>query len=332
MKALLLVDEADDKIRLGKIVNPKVESNDVLIKMQSAALNHRDQWCREGMYPAIEYGSVLGSDGCGIVVEVGNKVDECWINKTVIVNPNINWGDDPNVQSDAYQILGMPVNGTFAEYLVVPIHRIKEKPKHLSTENAAALPLGGLTAYRAVFNKGQVKAGSKVFVSGIGGGVAQFAFQFCKAVGAEVYTNTGSDVKKKQALELGAKAVFNYKDEDWVNQSIKATGEFDVIIDSAGGNNMNHHLKMIKRGGNIVYYGSTTGMPKNFDIFRLFFSQAAIHGSTMGSDIEFEKMLDFVDTHKINPIVDSVRPFEEIVSAFDEMKAGKQFGKLVMKF
>jgi len=332
MKALLLVDEVEDKVQLAEIEKPSIGPNEVLIKMQAAALNHRDQWCRQGMYPAIEYGSVLGSDGCGIIEEIGSNVYVGWLNKTVIINPNINWGDNPHAQSDLYNILGMPSNGTFAEYLVVPFDRIVEKPSHLTNEEASALPLGGLTAFRAVFTKGQVKKDSKVFVSGIGGGVAQFAFQFSKAQGAEVYTNSGNETKIKKALELGATGVYNYNDDDWIKKAINESGGFDVIIDSAGGDYMNHHLKMIKRGGNIVYYGSTTGMPKNFDIFRLFFSQAQIHGSTMGNDEEFAEMLDFVDKSKIKPILDSVRPFDEIVSAFDEMKAGKQFGKLVVKF
>lgn len=330
MKALLLVDEKEDNIRLDEIETPNVTKNDVLVKVKAAALNHRDQWCREGMYPGIKYNIALGSDGCGIVEKVGSSVDQKWLNKEVIINPNINWGSDPKAQSGQYQILGMPSNGTFAEYIVVSEDRVMEKPVHLSLEESAALPLGGLTAYRAVFGKGNVTKGMKVFVSGIGGGVAQFAFQFCKAVGAEVYINSGNQQKMNKALELGAVVAYNYKDENWVNMAINESGGFDVIIDSAGGNNMNHYLKMIKKGGRIVHYGSTTGMSKNFDIFRLFFSQASIHGSTMGNDDEFKEMIDFVNKHKIKPIVDSVRPLEEIVSAFDEMKAGKQFGKLVV--
>ncbi len=331
MKSLLLVDEAADKIRLGEIDIPQIRDNEVLIKLKAAALNHRDQWCREGKYPAIKYNTVLGSDGCGIVEKVANKTHEHWLEKAVIINPNINWGDNPNAQSDDYQILGMPSNGTFAEYIAVPADRLYEKPSYLSFEESAALPLGGLTAARTVFTKGNVKKGMKVFISGIGGGVAQFAFQFCKAIGAEIYTNSGSQEKMDKAMLLGAKAVYNYKEEAWVKKAIKDSGGFDVIIDSAGGNNMNHYLKMIKKGGGIVHYGSTTGMPKNFDIFKLFFSQASIHGSTMGNDDEFKQMVDFVNAHKIKPIIDSIRPLGDIVSAFDDMKAATQFGKIVLK-
>jgi len=331
MKALLLVDEKQDTIRLSDVPIPKYDDNEVLIKIKSAALNHRDEWCRELKYPGIKYGVVLGSDGCGVVEKVGKNVDTKWLNKEVVINPNINWGNNLTAQSEDYQILGMPTNGTFAEYISVPVHRIFEKPTHLSSDEAAALPLGGLTAYRAVFNKGKIEERMKVFVSGIGGGVAQFVFQFCKSIGAKVCTNSGSPEKIERAMALGVAACYNYNDEHWVKNAIAESGKFDVIIDSAGGNNINHYLKMITRGGKIVHYGSTTGMPQNFDIFTLFYSQASINGSTMGNDEEFRLMIDFVNQHKIKPIIDSVRPFAHIISAFDEMKAGKQFGKLVVK-
>lgn len=330
MKALLLVDEEQDTIRLSDIPILKFENNEVLIKIKFAALNHRDQWCREGKYPNIKYNVVLGSDGLGVVEKIGKNVDDKWLGKEVIINSNINWGNNQEAQSTDYQILGMPTNGTFAEYIAVPADRIMEKPVHLSGNEAAALPLGGLTAYRAVFNKGQVTKGMKVFVSGIGGGVAQFVFQFCKSIGAKVYTNSGSQSKIEKAMNLGAKACYNYKDDNWVKNAIAESKKFDVIIDSAGGSNVNYYLKMIKRGGKIVHYGSTMGRPKNFNIATLFFSQASIHGSTMGNDEEFKLMIDFVKKYKIKPILDSVRPFDDIISAFDKMKAGRQFGKLVV--
>ena len=331
MKALLLVDESQDKIALKEIEKPVPQSNEVLIHVKAAALNHRDQWCRIGMYPGLKYDTILGSDGSGIVTELGTGVSEDWLNKDVIINPNINWGDSEEAQSSSYHILGMPTHGTFAEYVVVNVDRMVEKPNHLSFEEAAALPLGGLTAFRAVFTKGKVKAGKKVLVTGIGGGVAQFAFQFALANGAEVYVTSGQNDKIDAVKALGATGGYNYKQEDWSKSALKATGGFDVIVDSAGGASMNDYLKLIKPGGRLVHYGSTTGAPKNLDMFRLFWSQASIHGSTMGSDQEFKQMVQFVIEHNIKPIISSVRNLEDIVSAFDEMHAGQQMGKLVIK-
>ncbi|WP_422362324.1 zinc-binding dehydrogenase [Reichenbachiella sp.] len=332
MKALLLVDESQDKIAIREIEKPSPKKGEVLVQVKAAALNHRDQWCRIGMYPNIQYDTVLGSDGAGVVAEIGVGVDGSWLNKEVIINPNIHWGDDEAAQSAAYHILGMPTNGTFAEYVVVHADRLSEKPAHLNFSEAAALPLGGLTAFRATFTKGHVSKGNKVLVSGIGGGVAQFAFQFALVVGAEVCVTSGSPEKLDQMIDRGATGGFNYKEEAWSKNALKTTGGFDVIIDSAGGSSMNDYLRLIKSGGRLVHYGSTTGAPKNLDMFRLFWSQASIHGSTMGSDKEFGEMVKFVSENNIKPILSSVRDFDQIIAAFDEMHAGNQMGKLVVTF
>lgn len=330
VKGLLLVDEEQDKIRIGTFELPDINPDQVLIRMRAAALNHRDQWCRQGMYPNLTYGVVLGSDGCGVVERTGSNVNPERIGERVLINPNINWGPNPEAQSLQYHILGMPTHGTLSEYLVVDEDRIHKVPEHLSDEEAAALPLGGLTAYRAAFTKGQVQSDMKVLVTGIGGGVAQFAFQFAKLKGAKVWVTSGNPTKLEKAMEMGATGGFDYKQEDWHKEAFAQTGGFDCIIDSAGGNNLNTYLKLIAMGGKIVHYGSTTGMPSKLDIFRLFWSQASIHGSTMGNDIEFGEMLEFVAQNKVVPVIDSVRPFNEVVSAFDTMKSGDQFGKLVI--
>lgn len=330
MKALLLVDKQSDKIEIQSIEEPTVEPGYVKVKLKAAALNHRDQWCRQGMYPGIVYNTVLGSDGCGVVVELGAGVDPLWKGKEIVINPNINWGSDPVAQAADYTILGMPSNGTLAEYIVVQEDRLYEKPQHLDATAAAALPLGGLTAFRAVFTKGIVQKGMKVLVTGIGGGVAQFAFLFSKAAGAKVYVTSSEDRKIEKAKKAGASGGYNYKVEFWEKSALSDTEGFDVIIDSAGGNQINTYLKLVKMGGRIVHYGSTTGMPSKLDIFRLFWSQASIHGTTMGNDEEFKMMLDFVEDHKIHPIIDSIRPLNETIAAFDEMRDGKQFGKLVI--
>ncbi|MEO9967754.1 MAG: zinc-binding dehydrogenase [Reichenbachiella sp.] len=330
MKALLLVDESQDKIAIREMEIPKPGANEALVQIKAAALNHRDQWCRIGMYPGIKYDTVLGSDGSGVVTLLGEGADAGWMNKEVIINPNIDWGPDEAAQHTAYHILGMPTNGTFAEYVVVNTDRLMEKPAHLGFTEAAALPLGGLTAYRAVFTKAKIEENQKVLITGIGGGVAQFAYQFTAATGAQVYVTSGSQNKIDQIINHGATGGFNYKNDNWAKEALKETGGFDAIIDSAGGESMNDYLKIIRPGGRLVHYGSTTGAPKKLDMFRLFWSQASIHGSTMGSDSEFVKMIEFVTSHSIVPIVDSVRGFDDIVSAFDDMHVGKQLGKLVI--
>lgn len=326
MKAITITQESEP-IQLTDMDKPEVSGDECLVKISAAALNRRDQWIREGMYPGIQFGTVLGSDGCGVVEEGPAE----WKGKEVIINPNVNWGDNPEVQSADYSVLGMPTNGTLAEYIKVPAHRLQEKPAHLSDEEAAALPLAGLTAFRATIKKGGVIARKSVLVTGAGGGVSQFAIPFAVASGAEVYVTSGSDEKIERVKEMGVKGGFNYKEEKWFKEAGKLGG-FDTIIDSAGGNQLNNYLKIVKPAGRIVMYGSTTGYPEKVDVFRLFWSQAQIMGSTMGSDDEFVEMLDWVNKHKIKPTVDQLYEVDDYLAAFDRFKAPDHFGKIVVKF
>jgi zinc-binding alcohol dehydrogenase/oxidoreductase len=309
---------------------PEPKSGEVLVKIKAAALNRRDQWIREGKYPNIQFNTILGSDGAGIVEAVGEAVSKDLLGTEVIINPNVNWGEDPKVQAKDYSIIGMPQHGTFAKYITVEADKVFPKPQHLNWAEAAALPLGGLTAFRAAFTHGQISEGKNVLISGVGGGVAQFAFLFAIAVKANVYVTSGDQEKIETCLNLGAKAGFNYKTEGWQKEALKSSGGFDVVIDSAGGNQINDFIKMAKPAGKIVFYGATNGMPANLDMFRLFWNQITLQGSTMGNDIEFADMVDFINLYKIKPIIDSVRPFSEAISAFDDMKKGGAFGKLVL--
>lgn len=332
MKAVVLQEDPQEKLVVKDVELRDLNEGEVLVKVKAAALNHRDQWSRVGMYPNLKYPSILGSDGCGVVEKVQSPQDQDWVGKEVIINPNVGWGDHPDYPSLNYTILGMPTDGTLAEYIIVPAHRLHLKPEHLSVEEAAALPLAGLTAYRVVFTKGQVIDKHHVFVSGIGGGVALFAMQFAAAVGAKVCVSSSKEEKLQKAMELGASDGVNYKEELWFKQLRKKYPMgFQTIIDSAGGQDFGEVAKMIALGGSMVVYGTTAGKPSPINLPRLFFSQGSIKGSTMGNDQEFAAMVDFINQYKIHPVISSIRPLDEAISAFDEMDAGKQFGKLVIK-
>ncbi|MFT6961600.1 MAG: NADPH:quinone reductase-like Zn-dependent oxidoreductase [Flammeovirgaceae bacterium] len=330
MLALQLQDNPTETLVLQEVETPKIAQGKALVKMKTASLNHRDQWIREGKYPGIQFDTTLGSDGCGVVVSVGSEQDSAWVDEEVIINPNINWGESLDFQGEDYRILGNPDNGTFAEYLVIDIDRLEQKPAHLTSEEAAALPLGGLTAFRATFTQAEVNADDTVLISGFGGGVAQFAFQFAIAVGAKVFVTSGSEEKITKAISLGALGGANYKEEDWHKRLQNASGGFTKIIDSAGGDQMNLLIRLLKPAGRLVFYGATLGLPENLDLHKIFFKQLRIQGSTMGSDHEFSEMLDFVESNKIRPLVDSIVPFKKIITAFDKMQAGNQLGKIVI--
>ena len=139
MKALVLT--APGQIELREVPKPVLSSGKALVKIKAAALNRRDDWIREGKYPGIKFGVTMGSDGTGIVEEVADSAQQDWVGQEVVINPNIDWGSDPEVQSKNYTILGMPVNGTFAEYIIVNTDRLQHKPFHLDFLQAATLPL-----------------------------------------------------------------------------------------------------------------------------------------------------------------------------------------------
>lgn len=334
MKALVIADK-NTPLVLQELADLKAGPGEALVRIHAASLNHRDVWIQKGQYAGLKYPIVPGSDGAGVVVETmqsqGTSHRE-WRGREVIINPSLSWGKASKFQDPkTFHILGLPDSGTLAEYVKVPIGNLVEKPAHLSFEEAAALPLAGVTAYRASMRRAEVQAGEKVLITGIGGGVALFAFQFALAAGALVYVTSGSDEKLKKALAMGATGAVNYKDADWVRQLRELAEDFDVTIDGAGGDGINDLLDLAAPGSRIVLYGATQGNPSNLVTRRIFWKQLNVLGSTMGSPEDFDAMAGFVGQHTIRPVVDRIFEFEEGESAFRWMEAEKQFGKIVVK-
>ena len=291
-----------------------------IVKIKAAALNHRDVWIMKGQYGGIKYPSILGSDGAGID-EKGNEV---------IIHPSLSWGDNPNTQGKNFRILGLPDDGTFAEYIKIETKNVVPKPEHLTFEQAAALPLAGLTAYRALFSRCQVKARDKVLISGIGGGVALFALQFALAAGCDVWVTSSSDEKIQKAIAMGAKGGFKYNTEGWSKTAIGEMGGFDVIVDGAVGTGFAELVKTCRPAARICFYGATAGALTGVSPQVIFYKQLSIFGSTMGNDAEFLKMVKFVSKYKIVPIIDSVYTLENGNAALKHMDEGQQFGKIVL--
>lgn len=330
MKALIL-QAPKEAISCQETSQPIPTQGQVLVKIKAAAINHRDVYITQGLYPGVVTPIILGSDGTGEIVGLGEGVDPSWLEESVVLNPSIGWETATNVQPKTYEILGMPKNGCFAEYIAVDLKQVHKTPKHLSSEQAAALPLAGLTAYRALFSRAQLQKNERVLISGVGGGVALLACQLAIAAGADVYVTSGSEEKINQAIALGAKGGVNYKEENWHKALLKkANGGFDVIVDSAGGDGFKYFLDLANMGGRIVFYGGTRGSFK-VNPQKVFWKQLSLLGSTMGNTKEFGQMLDFVDETQLIPVVDSTWTLEEGAAAFDHMDQGKQFGKIVFK-
>lgn len=333
MKALVLRElGGPDKLAIEDLPTPTPAAGQVRVKIKAAALNRRDVWITVGAYPRINFPVVAGSDGAGVIDSVGDGVDGTLVGREVVIYPALEWGDDPRCGGANFRVLGMPDQGTFAEYICVPLDSIADKPAHLSFEEAAAVPLAGLTAWRALVTHGEVARGHKVLVTGIGGGCATFALAWGLAHGAEVFVTSSSADKIAAAVKLGASAGFDYRDAAWVKQLKAAAGSIDIVIDSAGGDGLHDALDTLNNGGRYVFFGATRGNPdKGLNMAKLFFRQVRIQGTTMGRPEEFRAMLACVTQHKLKPVVDHVYPFAEAVAAHKRMQESEQMGKLVLR-
>ena len=299
---------------------PAEELGRSIIQVKYAGLNHRDLWITKGQYAGIQTPIILGSDLAGTC----RGVD-------VIANPAFNWGDDPRFQSKSFEILGLPSMGTLAEQVLVPDSAVFPVPGHLSAEQAASLPLAGLTAYRALMKRAQAWKEDKVLITGIGGGVALFALQFALALGMEVYVSSSSQNKIERAVKMGARAGVNYLSPDWEKELLNQSSGIDVVIDGASGSDFSKLVKVCNPGARIVIYGGTRGAIQNLSPQPVFWKQLSILGSTMGSPSDFAEMVDLVNQYKIIPIVDSVFELDNVNHAFARMESGLQFGKIIVK-
>jgi len=329
MKAIVL-EGPDQPLAFKEVDKPVLAPGEALVQVKAAALNRRDYWITIGKYAGIKYPIILGSDGAGIVAEVGSDADKHWIGQEVIINPGYGWGDDPDFQSDDFKILGLPADGTFAEYVKVQAQHLHPKPAHLTWEQAAAIPLAALTTYRALFTKGKAKKGDKVLISGVGGGTGTFALQFAVAAGCQVFVTSGSGAKIERARQLGAAAGVNYKAQDWADQLHQLAGGFDVIIDSALGDDFVKLPDLCNPGGRIVIFGGTAGNIPALNGRKIFWRQLQIIGTMMGSPDDFKAMLELINEHKIVPVIDEVFPLAQAARAISKMEHSTQFGKIVL--
>src|SRR5439155_21326866 len=253
----------EEALKLIELPDPVAGPGEAVVKLRFAGLNHRDVWIQKGQYARIQLPAVLGSDGAGVVESGPPEL----VGKRAVIIPCEKWGPDPAVQSKDFLILGMPRQGTMAEKTAIPDSMVVELPESISFEDAAALPVAGITAYRSLVMRGGLKRGEHVWVTGIGGGVATLAMLFAKALGAQVSVTSGSDEKLAKARELGAIAVANYKAKGWEKDLVaQAGGPPSLIIDGAGGDGLNSLIGAIAPAGRIVMYGATRMSPSKLDM------------------------------------------------------------------
>ncbi len=307
MKALVLKDLEHGLEYVEDYPRPTSKPGWTVVDVRCTAINRRDIWITKGMYAGIRLPVILGSDASGYVDGA-----------PVVVNPGLDWGDDPRFQSRAFHILGMPTDGSFAEQVLVPTANLYPKPKHLNFQEAAALPLAGVTAWRALFTRGGLSKSDRVLITGIGGGVAHLAMKFALAAGADVYVTSSNNRHLEKALELGVTFGVNYRETEAWDKTLKAHANgFDLVIDSAGGAPYARLIKLLDFGGRIVSYGGTLGPVPSLSPQVIFWKQLNLMGSTMGSPRDFSDMLEFVSRYEIVPDIGATYPLSEGKTAFE---------------
>ncbi|KAG4416724.1 hypothetical protein IFR04_010126 [Cadophora malorum] len=331
-------------LQVKDVPNPTPGPNDLLITIHSAALNHRDFFLRQALYPSPSFTTPLLADGHGIVTSVGSSASKSWLHKRVILTPGRGWKDSPDGPEapTGYSILGGTKTidlGTLQEVVCVHEDEVEEAPAHLSSAEAAALPLTGLTGWRAFVTKsGNAEKGRNILITGIGGGVALNVLQFVVAMGANGFVTSGTQEKIEKAKKMGAKGGVSYKSEGWEKELKgmlpKDRPFVDAIIDGAGGDVVSKAVKLLKPGGVVVQYGMTVS-PKMDWSMNAVLKNLELRGSTMGSRQEFKDMVAFVNEKKIKPIVSrsvkGIDNMKDIDGLFEDIRNGSQFGKLVIE-
>jgi NADPH:quinone reductase-like Zn-dependent oxidoreductase len=323
MQAVPLHEHGDPSVlRLVEHPDPVPAPGEVVVELKAAALNRRDTGVRKGSYGDYPLPFVLGSDGAGIRRDTGEEV---------VILPSLAWGDREEAPGSDFRILGGPDDGTYAELIAVPAENLLPKPKRLSWQEAAAFPLAGLTAYRALFCRARLRYGETVLVLGVGSGVSTFAISLAYRAGCRVLVTSSSDEKLAAAGELGAAGGVNYTRSGWVEEVKGLAGEagIDVVVDSVG-TTWPDSIRCLKPGGRLVVFGATGGAEVELQVRPVYFGQISVLGTTMGSPRDFAGLLRALEAEGVHPVVDSVRPLAEAAAAHERLESGAHFGKLVL--
>lgn len=315
--------------RVEQVADAAPGPGETLIKIVRAAFNRRDVFISQGLYPGIQLPCIPGSDGVGTIAAHGEDVQGEPIGTRVVIDPTLGWGPDQRIWLRSAQVLGMPHQGTFAEYIAVPAENVRPAPASLTDDEAAAVPLAGVTAYRALVSRGGCTKDDVVLIPGVGSGVQTFVLLFAKKIGAKVIVTSSSDEKLDRAKAMGADVAINYKtSEKWEKDVAAIDGGPSLVVDSAGGDTFFRAVNVTRYGGRVVVYGGTLGDAK-LRPFSLFWKQLDIMGSSMGSPRDFADMLALFDG-SIKPAVDKVYAMDDVVAAAKAVDKGAQFGKVIL--
>jgi NADPH:quinone reductase-like Zn-dependent oxidoreductase len=313
---------APEVLEFGELPDPVARDGRVVVELRAAALNWHDCLVRQGLYD-VPVPRVLGADGAGTRRDTGEEV---------VILPSLQWGDDERAPGPSWEILGDYTDGTYAELVAVPAQNLFPRPRGWSWPDAAALPLAGLTAHRALFARGGLGSGETVLVLGAGGGVATVAVGLAKIAGARVLVTTSTAAKLEHARALGADGGVLYTEPGWAEEIRGLAGGegVDLVIDSIG-STWQEALATLRGGGRLVSFGATAASRTEVDVRRFYFGQHTILGTTMGSPRDFASLLAMiVGQPGWRPVIDSVRPLEHAAEAHAAMERREHAGKLVL--
>ena len=342
MRALTLTGTGGlEHLVLGEVPAPAIRTpEDVIVRIRAAALNRLDLFMvggLPGLTPSFPF--VVGSDGAGVVEQVGGGVTEFHPGDRVMINPGISCGrcaacvEDEEPLCRDFRLLGEHLPGTASELVVVPARNLAPVPADMDWPAAAAFSLATLTAWRMLASRARLRGGETVLIWGAGGGVSLAALRIANLLGGRAIVAGGSDAKLATARELGAAAVLHHGRDDVVAEvrSLTDGRGADVVVDSVGARTWPDSLRALRRGGRLVICGATTGPAAAFDLRRLFWHQWSILGSTMGSRREYAEIVRLAHQGRLRPVVDRVVPLAEGASAYRRMERGEQTGKLVLE-
>jgi NADPH:quinone reductase-like Zn-dependent oxidoreductase len=342
MKAIFFESHGEiDQLKYADLPQPEPKSGEALVRVRAVALNHLDIWVRRGWKGLnLEMPHITGSDVAGEIVSV-NASGTTWTPGTrVIINPGITTSDDEWTRkgedslSPGFKILGEQVRGGMAEYVCVPLTNLYRLPESVSFEDGAAPLLVGVTCWRMLFKRANLRAGESVLVVGSGGGVNSLSILLAKAAGATVIALSSNRDKLEKAKALGASVVIDYSTSpDWSAEVLKATRGrgVDIVVDNVGAKTFSKSLRSVARGGRIVTVGNTKGYELSFDNRLLFTKQVSLIGSTMGSRQDFIEAMEFLFQRDIRVPIDAVAPLSEGIRMIKRLEDGQQFGKIVLK-
>jgi NADPH:quinone reductase-like Zn-dependent oxidoreductase len=348
MKALVMISHGDlSQLKVTEVLEPDVtQPGHVRVRLRAAALNHLDLWSLRGL-PGLEFSfpHILGADGAGEIDQVGEGVTTVARGDRVMINPGVPCyhceyclGGEHPLCAD-FKLLGEHLQGTLAEYVVLPEHNVALIPtppsphSDIAWSEAAAYSLVTITAWRMLVTRAQLRPGELVLIWGIGGGVSGAALMIAKHLGARAIVTSSSDEKLDGARQMGADLALNHAKDDVVKEVRAYTGKrgVDVVVENVGEATWEHSLRLLAKKGRLVTCGATTGPRAVADIRRMFWNQWTVMGSTMGSHSEYREIARLLGQGHLRPLVDSVHPLSDALAAFKRLESGEQFGKVVVE-